>query len=93
MFGSPYSAEFLNLKNYSIHPERAGHGWTSNNSIFAELGMDYSDVAKSTERNGEPGYCWLENMKNYGLMNGIPDGVNGKGKDHRAEGGNPCLGK
>lgn len=32
-------------------------------------------------------------MQDYGLMNGIPDGKGGKGKDFRAEGGNPCLGK
>jgi len=31
-------------------------------------------------------------MQDYGLMNGIPDGIEGKGKDFRAEGGNPCLG-
>lgn len=84
--------EFQNLKNYELNPERAAFGWVSNNSIFAELGQNYTDVAAATANNGEPGYAWLENMQKYGRMNGIPDGIDGQGKDHKALGGNPCLG-
>ena len=36
--------------------------------------------------NGEPGYAWLGNMKDYGRMADAPNF-----KDHRAKGGNPYL--
>ena len=54
-FGDPYDEEYLNLKNYQLNPERGEFGWTSNNSIFCNLGMDYSKVADITSKNGEPG--------------------------------------
>jgi ribonucleoside-triphosphate reductase len=41
-FGAHDDTEFINLKNYKLNPERAAFGWTSNNSIFAELGQDYN---------------------------------------------------
>jgi ribonucleoside-triphosphate reductase len=85
-FGSPYEAEYLDLKNYKKNPERASYGWTSNNTVFAELGMDYSECAKRTRINGEPGYALLDNMREYGRMGDAPDH-----KDKRAVGGNPCL--
>jgi ribonucleotide reductase alpha subunit len=82
------SEEFMDLKNYEKNPERndwqTGWGWTSNNSIFAELGQDYSKVAERTRINGEPGYEWLENAQNYGRMCEQPNY-----KDIRALGGNP----
>jgi ribonucleoside-triphosphate reductase len=96
-FGNPSDAEFLQLKDPTINPERCGRAdwqdptkdgwaWTSNNSIFAELGMDYSVVAAQTAVNGEPGYAWLDNMREFGRMIDPPNNV-----DHRAMGGNPCL--
>ena len=86
VFGEPDNDEYLDLKNYKVNPHRDQFGWTSNNSVFAELGMDYSDVAKRIVDNGEPGFAWLENMRHYSRMkNG------GDNKDHRAMGGNPCL--
>jgi ribonucleoside-triphosphate reductase len=84
VFGT--SEEFMDLKNYEKNPERAMYGWTSNNSIFAELGQDYSPAASRTAANGEPGYAWLENMKNYSRMKDKPDF-----KDLKVAGGNPCL--
>ena len=79
--------EFLNLKDYKINPYREMFGWTSNNSIFAQLGMDYSQIVKSiVNTGGEPGMAWLSNMQDYSRMNGIIDNV-----DYRVEGGNPCL--
>ena len=63
-----------------------GWRWTSNNSIFATVGMDYSEIAESIAENGEPGLAWLENMQNYGRMIDAPDYA-----DHRVRGGNPCL--
>ena len=86
VFGDYNSDEYLDLKNYKVNPKREAFGWTSNNSIFCDLGMDYTKATERTKVNGEPGYAWLENMRGYSRMN------NGKdNKDHRASGGNPCL--
>ncbi len=86
VFGDPHNEEYLDLKNYKVNPQRETYGWTSNNSIFAELGMDYTEAAKRIIDNGEPGFAWLDNMRHYSRMkNG------GDNKDHRAMGGNPCL--
>ena len=41
-FGEADDTEFINLKNYEINPERASYGWLSNNSVYAQLGQDYS---------------------------------------------------
>lgn len=96
VFGDPNDEEYLKLKDYhwdeSTHSykgtkvERAEFGWASNNSIFADVGQDYTEVAKQTALNGEPGYAWLENMQDYGRMDDRPNY-----KDHRVKGGNPCL--
>jgi len=86
VFGDPESEEYINLKNYKKNPQREQFGWTSNNSVFAELGMDYTDVAERITDNGEPGLAWLENMRGYGRMKNGHDHI-----DHRAMGGNPCL--
>jgi len=86
VFGDPHDEEYLDLKNYEVNPHREQYGWTSNNSIYAELGMDYTDVCKRIVDNGEPGFAWLDNMQKYSRMkNGGDD------KDHRVMGGNPCL--
>ena len=86
VFGDPHDDEYLDLKNYKVNPDREQYGWTSNNSIFAELGMDYTDVCKRINDNGEPGFAWLDNMRKFSRMqNG------GDNKDHRVAGGNPCL--
>lgn len=85
-FGDPGSEEYVNLKNYEANPERVGYGWTSNNSVFADLGMDYRSLVPRITANGEPGLAWLENMRNYGRMGQPPDYA-----DRRASGGNPCL--
>ncbi len=86
VFGEADDDEYINLKNYKENPHRAEYGWTSNNSIFAELGMDYTKAAARIADNGEPGFAWLDNMQDYSRMR------NGKDrKDHRVMGGNPCL--
>lgn len=48
--------------------------------------MDYSKIAEKIRLNGEPGLCWLENMRAYGRMADPADY-----KDKLASGGNPCL--
>lgn len=85
-FGDPNSEDYLDLKNYTENPHRESYGWTSNNSVFATLGMKYDHVAERTRVNGEPGYAWLENMQTFGRMSEPPNN-----KDKRAKGGNPCL--
>lgn len=85
-FGEPECEEFLDLKNYAVNPHRADYGWTSNNSIYAKIGMDYTKSAERVKLNGEPGYAWLPNMRDYGRMGEAPNG-----KDHRAKGANPCV--
>ena len=84
-FGEP-TEEFLSLKDYQRHPDRAAWGWASNNSVLATLGMDYTAACNSIQQNGEPGFAWLENMRAYGRMAESPNY-----KDVRAAGGNPCL--
>ena len=86
VFGDPYDDEYLDLKNYKVNKHRETYGWTSNNSIYAELGMDYTEVCKRINSNGEPGFAWLENMRSYSRIKNGRDN-----KDHRAAGGNPCL--
>jgi len=95
MFGDIDDNEFAELKSPDAHPEfvnpDTGHWehpwrWASNNPIFAEVGMDYTDVARRTIENGEPGYMWLENARNYGRMGHNPDY-----EDTGVMGGNPCL--
>ena len=79
--------EFLNLKNYEKNPERVKHGWASNNTVLADVGMDYSGLAPRIADNGEPGLMWLNNFRDYGRM----DGKEKNRKDTRILGGNPCL--
>ncbi len=58
--GEAYDSEFINLKDYEKNPDRMEYGWVSNNSIYAQIGMDYTEVQQSILRNGgEPGLCWL----------------------------------
>ena len=85
-FGDAEDDEFLDLKNYEKNPDRMDYGWSSNNSVFARVGMDYTKIANRLRDNGEPGLAWLENMQKFGRME---DGPNWK--DHRVRGGNPCL--
>lgn len=86
MFGNPDSQEYIDLKNYEVNPERVSYGWTSNNSVFCDNNTDYTEAARRTGINGEPGYFWLENAQKYGRM---VDGVNNK--DSKALGCNPCA--
>lgn len=53
-----YDEEFLNLKNYEKNPSRMEFGWASNNTINAELGMDYNRIADGIIMNGEPKLNW-----------------------------------
>ncbi len=61
------------------------HRWASNNSVIAEIGMDYSKISKGIAKNGEPGVLYLENARKYGRTADPPDW-----KDKKAMGVNPC---
>jgi len=80
------SEEFLSLKDYRKNPERSAWGWTANNSIFADVGMDYEPLIDNIVSNGEPGIAWLDNMRRYGRMKEAPNH-----RDQKVSGGNPCL--
>ena len=84
-FGDP-TPEYIGLKDYEANPGRAAWGWTSNNSVFAQVGMRYEEVCAAIRANGEPGLAWLDNMRAYGRMGDPPTHA-----DARAAGGNPCL--
>jgi adenosylcobalamin-dependent ribonucleoside-triphosphate reductase len=86
ILGNP-DEEFLNLKNYEKNPDRMEFGWASNNSVFAELGMNYKDIANRIKTNGEPGAYFLDNARKYGRMNDTENTY----KDARVKGLNPCA--
>jgi len=83
MFGNPDDREFVELKQDK--EALTDRRWASNNSVFGEVGMDYSEVAQSIAVNGEPGIIWLDNMRHFGRMDGHRNGF-----DVRAMGSNPC---
>jgi adenosylcobalamin-dependent ribonucleoside-triphosphate reductase len=86
MFSDPEDVGFLELKDPDLHMEELeDRRWASNNSVYARPGMDYRSIAEQTVRNGEPGYMWLDNARQYGRMADVPDG-----RDHRVMGTNPC---
>ena len=84
LLGKP-EEEFLNLKNYEKNPERVSFGWASNNSIYAELGMDYSKVVEKIKENSDIGIFWLENARKYGRIRESESDY----KDRRVLGLNP----
>ena len=86
LLGDPDSEEFQKLKDYNKNPHRIKFGWTSNNSISAYVGMDYSNASSNTVKNGEPGYVWLDNCRKYSRMSEPEDN-----KDKRCAGVNPCI--
>lgn len=85
--------DFLNLKNADVFPERnsydpenPGWAWMSNNSIEANVGMDYEKYVDRIVDNGEPGFIWLDVARNFGRLADPADG-----KDYRVMGFNPCA--
>jgi ribonucleoside-triphosphate reductase len=64
--GQANDKNYLTMKN--DQEKLYHHRWGSNNSFEAEVGMDYSWHASQSAINGEPGYIWLNNARNYGRM-------------------------
>lgn len=83
-FGDYNDEVFANLKNYTVNPERKSFGWSSNNSVYAEVGSDYSAIAERIRDNGEPGIIWMENVWTNGRM-GHADS-----RDTKTKATNPC---
>jgi len=61
------------------------HRWGSNNSMVADVGMDYEWAAEQCQKNGEPGYIWLNNARTRGRFK---DGI--RNDDLHVMGFNPC---
>jgi ribonucleoside-triphosphate reductase len=79
---------FLDLKDFEKHPDRMGaNGWgfTSNNSVVANVGADLDHLVDRIANNGEPGLVWLDLVRQYGRLADVPDN-----RDYRAAGVNPC---
>lgn len=83
-FGDADDQQFLDLKQ--DREKVMAYRWASNNSVFAQVGMDYSEIVRRTAANGEPGYFWLENARAFGRMMDEPNW-----DDAKAEGSNPCV--
>lgn len=62
------------------------HRWGSNNSFNAEVGMDYTWHAEQSQKNGEPGYIWLNNARTRGRFK---DDL--RYDDINVAGFNPCV--
>jgi ribonucleoside-triphosphate reductase len=86
--GSAKDDTFMNLKNYTLNPERQGHGWMSNNSVIMTHEDDCDDftyipeMARRIIDNGEPGMVNAVNMGKYARS--------GKHKTDRGTLVNPC---
>jgi ribonucleoside-triphosphate reductase (thioredoxin) len=83
-FGEPEDTQFLDLK--LDRQKLMEYRWASNNSVFARIGMDYTDIARRSAINGEPGYLWIDNVRAYGRLKDAPTWA-----DREAEGSNPCV--
>lgn len=86
LIGSYKDKDFMDLKNYKINPDRRSYGWASNNSIYADIGMDYANSSGRTIKTGEPGYIWIENTRKYSRIRATEANY----KDKRVSGFNPC---
>lgn len=88
-FGDFNDKEFLNLKNYDINPERMGPdgwGYTSNNSVFVNIGDNVDHLIENIIDNGEPGLFYLDIARKYGRLIDPPTN-----RDYRVMGCNPCA--
>ena len=66
--GSVDDDTFLDLKDYTKHPERADIGWMSNNTVILTKTEEFQQLPEIAERirnNGEPGIMNLINVQKY----------------------------
>jgi hypothetical protein len=86
--GDPGDGAYVSMKDPEEHAEELrDRRWASNNSVVVDPdeGFDYSRIAGSIAKNGEPGVVWLKNSRRYSRMDGEPDW-----KDRDVAGVNPC---
>jgi ribonucleoside-triphosphate reductase len=79
-FGNYDDKEYISLKDPDLYSEELmSHRWASNNSIYAEDGMDYTEIIDTIKKSGEPGILYKHRMQNYGRMkDGYQEGIDGK---------------
>ena len=82
--GNHEDYEYLQMKNDS--EKLAHHRWGSNNSFHAIVGQDYTWHAEQSQKNGEPGYIWLDNARTRGRFADPP-----RDDDKNVMGFNPCV--
>ena len=82
--GNHEDREYLQMKNDS--EKLAHHRWGSNNSFHALVGQDYTWHAEQSQKNGEPGYIWLDNARTRGRFADPP-----RDDDKNVMGFNPCV--
>jgi len=82
--GSYDDIDYLSMKNDQKKLEH--HRWGSNNSFHAKVGMDYTWHAEQSQKNGEPGYIWLDNARTRGRFKDKP-----RDDDLKVMGFNPCV--
>jgi ribonucleoside-triphosphate reductase (thioredoxin) len=82
--GAHDDKEYLSMKN--DQEKLYSHRWGSNNSFEASVGMDYSWHAAQSQKNGEPGYIWLNNARTRGRFKDDP-----RDDDRHVMGFNPCV--
>lgn len=87
--------EYRKLKDYAWNAEsnvyegkqahRATWGWASNNSVKVDYKTDFTEVANQVATNGEPGFVFMDNIRDFSRMCDPADF-----KDIKAKGTNPC---
>ncbi len=82
--GAHDDREYLSMKN--DEDKLYSHRWGSNNSFEAMVGMDYTWHAEQSQKNGEPGYIWLNNARTRGRFKDEP-----RDDDRHVMGFNPCV--
>lgn len=85
LIGSPDDPEFLDLKDYERHPERAEVGWASNNSVRFSESRHFElipEIAARMRVNGEPGWINQIAMQKFARF--------GREKPDAADMTNPC---
>lgn len=82
--GAHDDKDYLTMKNDK--EKLYSHRWGSNNSFHAKVGMDYTWHAEQSQKNGEPGYIWLDNARTRGRTK---DGY--RDDDLHVAGFNPCV--
>jgi adenosylcobalamin-dependent ribonucleoside-triphosphate reductase len=82
--GAHDDMDYLQMKN--DEEKLYHHRWGSNNSFVAQVGMDYTWHAEQSQKNGEPGYIWLDQARIKGRFKD-PDRYD----DKNIMGFNPCV--